>query len=111
MKRIFTLVIVCALFSTLASAQANPKITGIVKDEQGKPLQSATVSLLRQKDSSLAKVAVTDATGQYEFITGKPGKYIVSVVLVGYIKTVSPAFDLATADVNLPAFSLRPSVA
>jgi iron complex outermembrane receptor protein len=110
MKRIFTLVIACALFSTLASAQANPKITGIVKDEQGKPLQSATVSLLRQKDSSLAKVAVTDATGQYELITGKPGKYIVSIVLVGYIKTVSPAFDLATADVNLPAFSLRPSV-
>jgi iron complex outermembrane receptor protein len=109
MKRMFTLAFVCVLFSSLASAQANPKISGVVKDEQGKPLQSATVSLLREKDSSLAKAAITDAAGQYEFSISKPGRYIVSVVLVGYTKTVSSAFDLATADVNVPSFSLHPS--
>jgi iron complex outermembrane receptor protein len=90
------------LFSIAASAQTTAKVTGSVKDEQGKGLQSATVSLLRTKDSSLAKLAVSDQEGQYEMINIKPGKYFVSIALVGYAKTASASFDLGATDVSVP---------
>lgn len=107
MKKIFTLNIICSLFSLAAFAQTAAKVTGAVKDEQGKGLQSATVSLLRVKDSSLAKLAVSDQEGQYELINIKPGKYFVSIALVGYAKTVSAAFDLGATDMAVPGFTLR----
>ncbi|MDB5210457.1 MAG: hypothetical protein JWQ30_1284, partial [Sediminibacterium sp.] len=88
-------------------AQTTAKVTGSVKDEQGKGLQSATVSLLRAKDSSLAKLAVSDQEGQYELVNVKPGKYFVSIALVGYAKTGSAAFDLGATDVSVPAFALK----
>ncbi len=88
-------------------AQTTAKVSGSVKDEQGKSLQSATVSLLRAKDSSLAKLAVSDQEGQYELVNVKPGKYFVSVALVGYAKTGSAAFDLGATDVSVPVFALK----
>jgi iron complex outermembrane receptor protein len=106
MKQIFTLC-VAMLFSFAGMAQNTAKISGIVKDEQGKALQSATVSLLRAKDSSLAKLAVSGQDGQFEFINSKPGKYFVSVLLVGYAKGSSTSFDYAAADVSVPMISLR----
>ncbi len=109
MKRIFTLSIFCAFFFLTASAQTSPRITGAVTDEQGKALQSATISLLKAKDSSLAKLAVSGADGQFEFINIKPGKYLVSVLLVGYTKGVSTVFEYGTADVAIPGISLRQS--
>ncbi|MEO7531243.1 MAG: outer membrane beta-barrel family protein [Sediminibacterium sp.] len=109
MKKIFTLSVSCILFSILTLAQNVAKISGVVKDEQGKALQSATVSLLHTKDSSLAKLAVSDQNGRYEMNNSKPGKYFVSVVLVGYAKAGSNAFDLASTDIIVPALTLRQS--
>jgi len=109
MKIFFILSILSFFFSIAATAQATAKITGSVKDEQGKALQSATISLLRSKDSSLAKLAVSAQDGQFEFINMKPGKYFVSVVLVGYAKASSTAFDYATMDISVPAIALRQS--
>ena len=42
-------------------------ITGTVKDEQGKTLSGASVALKKLKDSTVAKLAVTNASGRYEF--------------------------------------------
>lgn len=106
MKNFFTLCIVSMLFVLSASAQNTAKISGIIKDEQGKALQSATISLLRSKDSSLAKSAVSDQNGLYEFVNTKPGKYFISASLVGHAKINSAAFDIAQADVNVPALTL-----
>ena len=109
MKKICTLSIFSILFSIAAMAQTTAKIDGVVKDEQGKALQSATVSLLRTKDSSLAKLAVSDQNGLFELVNIKPGKYFVSVALVGYTKAGSAAFDVSATDITVPAFSLHQS--
>lgn len=109
MKNIFTLCAVM-LFSFAGMAQNGAKISGTVKDEQGKVLQSATVSLLRAKDSTLAKLAVSDQDGQFEFINSKPGKYFVSVLLVGYAKGYTAGFDYASADVLVPIVTLRQTI-
>ena len=57
-----TLTTLIASFVLFAAAQAQ-KVTGIVKDQQGKGLEKSTVSLLRSKDSSVVKLAVTGNDG------------------------------------------------
>jgi len=95
--------------SMAAMAQSATRIAGVVKDEQGNPVQSATVSLLRARDSGLVKTAVTSADGLYEFVNIKPGKYFASVSLVGFAKAGSAAFDAAGSDINLPVIALKAS--
>ena len=107
MKRMFTLFVITCLFSITAFAQGTVTVSGVVKDEQGNAVQSATVSLLRAKDSSLAKVAVSAQDGKFSFVNIKPGKYFASVSLVGYIKINTNAFDVAGADIAIPAIALK----
>ncbi|MES2003799.1 MAG: TonB-dependent receptor [Bacteroidota bacterium] len=107
MRSVFTLL---TLFATIQlTAQSAAKLSGTVTDEKGNPLQSATVSLLRAKDSALAKLAVSDQKGLYELVNSKPGKYLVSIALVGYGKKFSAPFELNTADLSLPVIALQPA--
>jgi iron complex outermembrane receptor protein len=107
MVRKFTLYLLLSLVSAAGFGQAAIRISGIIKDELGNTIQSATVSLLRAKDSSLAKVAVTAQDGLYEFVNIKPGKYFTSVSLVGFVKHSSEIFDAGSTDITLPAIALR----
>jgi len=87
------------LFSAAVAAQ---KVSGVVKDQQGKGLDKTTVSLLRAKDSSVAKFSVTDNDGKYSFDQVTADKYLVSFTHVGYSPLYSASFDVAGADVVAP---------
>src|SRR4051812_44527505 len=106
MRKTFT-VLFLTMISLATIAQTSSRISGIVQDDQGKALQSATVSLLKAKDSSLVKAAVTDKSGQYEFINIKDGNYLVSISSVGYAKNHSKSFELNGTDVTVPSLSLK----
>ena len=83
------------------------QVTGNVKDDQGKSLQSATVSLKRSKDSSVVKLAVTNSTGNYTFTNIATGKYFVNTSHVGYVIKNSPAFEVSGEGlVTAPELSL-----
>ncbi len=84
---------------SFSSVQAQ-KVTGLVKDEQGKGLGQSTVSLLRTKDSSVVKLAVTGNDGKFS-IQSAAGSYLVSISHVGYAPQYSKPFDLS-ADLTLP---------
>ncbi|MFL5787626.1 MAG: outer membrane beta-barrel protein, partial [Flavisolibacter sp.] len=101
MRNIFTLSLMIIAFSS-ASAQTTGKISGSVMDGSAKRLQSATVSLLKAKDSSLVKLAVTDKAGQYEFLNIKAGKYLLSVTSVGFSKKFSDEFEINGNDITAP---------
>ena len=103
MKKLSTLLSIAILFSFIAQAQ-NGKITGSVKDASMKSIHSATVSLLKSKDSSVAKFVATGKDGQYEFSGIADGKYFVSVSNVGYAKVVSAPFEISSsnATINVP---------
>lgn len=109
MRRTFLLLIVFAATALGAVAQTTGKITGLVADDAGKGLASATVSLLRAKDSVLVKLAVSNKDGGYEFFNIKEGKYLLSVTSVGYGKKFSAPFTLASEEVNVPAMALTQS--
>src|SRR5688572_10928437 len=98
----------CVLLSTLVFAQdKNGKISGIITDESQKPLQSASVSLLRAKDSALVKIAVTDKEGRYEFEKLVEGKYLLSVTSIGFQKRVGQSLEITAVGSTLKAETIK----
>ena len=97
MKQKLTLLLVLVAVSTLQIfAQTKiGKITGTVTDESSKPIDGATVTLLRSKDAGLVKVSVTDKTGKYEFEKIADGDFIVSVTVAGFQKKNSAPFKIS----------------
>jgi len=110
MKKLFTLSI-AFLFSFIIYAQ-NGKITGNVKDASMKGIHSATVSLLKAKDSSVTKFVATGKDGEYEFLSIADGKYFVSVSSVGYAKVASASFEVSSSNsiINVPALVVSEQV-
>ncbi len=97
----FLPIVLCAL---MTQAQ---HITGNVKDEQGKSLSGASVLLKKVKDSSVAKLSVTNASGQYTFEGIRPGSYFINVSFVGHAPKNSPSFEVSgSGDINAPEIVL-----
>ena len=82
------------------------QVSGIIKDENGKPVNGSTVSLLNAKDSSVIKFAITKEDGRFRFSDTKKGAYLLSASYVGYEPSYTGGFSVADADVSLPAISL-----
>ncbi len=93
------------VFSLFISTLQAQKISGIVKDEQGKAVVNATVSLIQAKDSAVLKLAVTNADGSYSFQT-ETGNYFIRVSNIGYITKYSALVEVNT-DVTVPVISLE----
>lgn len=109
-KVIAVIIIVLSLLTLKGQAQTTTgKISGHVKDAENKALNSATISLLRAKDSSLVKMQVSDKEGRFEFDKIALGKYLIRVTLVGYSRTHSSPFEVsdATSSVELGTLSLK----
>ena len=111
MKKLFSL-LVAGTIVLFSQAQTNTgKVTGSIKDGgQQKIIDAASVSLLRAKDSSLVKIAVTDKQGNYVIENLKEGNYLVLATSVGHSKTYSKVFSISTAQpaVTVPVLQLIP---
>jgi hypothetical protein len=105
MRKIY-LVLLSIITGLAVSAQTTARVSGSVSDEQKKPVSAATISLLKAKDSSLVKLAVSDKAGQFEFVAIKDGAYLLSVSSVGFGKTYSGPFQVSGADVTAPSIVL-----
>ena len=115
MKTTYKILIIlfAVLQSGLALAQvAKPtaKITGTVLDEKGATMPFATVSLLKAKDSSLVKGALTNENGVYNIDRVNSGNYVVSVSVIGYTKLKSKAFVVNAADIVVPTLKLSTGI-
>ncbi|WP_234733701.1 outer membrane beta-barrel protein [Tellurirhabdus bombi] len=93
--KLLWIVLLLAVSSHLL-AQTTNAVTGLVQDQQGKPLELATILLLKAVDSSLVKGAVSDAQGRYHFEAVAPGSYRVAVSSIGYQKAYSAIFAIET---------------
>ncbi|MBC7902772.1 MAG: TonB-dependent receptor [Gemmatimonadaceae bacterium] len=98
------------LFSMLfvSAQEKSGKITGQVTDHESKPLEGATVQLLKADNKSLIKVSVTNKTGNFEMEKLASGKYILSVTAVGHA-LLTTAVELNGKDLNVPAIRLQQS--
>ena len=95
-------------FTASAQTAITGKVKGAVSSNQ-KPAESASVSLLKAKDSSVVKLAVSDKSGQFEIDNIKAGKYLLSAQLLGHVKYYGQPFDITTADqvYTSPAIDLK----
>ena len=82
--------------------------TGIVRDEQGKALAGANVTLQRANDSSLVKIAATNVSGQYSFLNIQPGKFFIGLSFVSYRSKTSAPFEVnGSGDITVPEMVLE----
>jgi iron complex outermembrane receptor protein len=102
MRLLLTLLLTATIFATQAQ-----QINGIAKDENGAPLTGATISLVRAKDSTVIKLAVTKTNGTYSFSTIKEGNYKVMASYVGYKPAFSASFNYNVADITVPDIKLN----
>lgn len=101
------LVTIVAGFLLMGSAVNAQQVTGTVKDDQGKVLDKATVSLLNAKDSSVAKLGVTGSNGKFSIGTSNPGSYLISTSHIGYAIKYSKVFEVSgSGDIDLGDISV-----
>lgn len=84
-------------------------ITGHLQNEQAKPMDYATVTLLRGKDSSVVKSTLTNDAGKYQFDNIIAGRYIIKATTVGYQPTYSPVLEVDNEVINAPVIQLKQS--
>jgi iron complex outermembrane receptor protein len=87
---LFTIAGISAIYAQ--PAQSSAKVSGALIDENGKPLDYATVSLLNAKDSTVVKGTLSNDAGAYAFDHINAGTYIIKATVVGYEKAVSKPF-------------------
>jgi hypothetical protein len=93
------LTIAFTTLSIVSQAQLkNGKISGTVIDGNTKTIESATITLIRAKDSSVAKMSVADKTGHYNFEGVTEGSYFVAITAVGHQKGLSETFTISAAN-------------
>lgn len=112
MKKLVALLTVLGIVSFSfvghAQTQLTSKVNGSVTGSQ-KAIESASIGLLRAKDSSVVKLAVSDKQGQFEIENVKQGKYLVAVQAVGHAKYYSESFEISgtTAGYTVKAIQLQ----
>ncbi len=112
-KTLYILLLLVASTSILVAQTTQPatKISGVLLDEQGKPMDYATVSLLKAQDSTIVKGTLSNEAGTYAFDHVKSGSYVIKATVVGYQKAASAAFTVTdtTSKVTAPVLKLLPT--
>ncbi|HEY4875382.1 MAG TPA: carboxypeptidase-like regulatory domain-containing protein, partial [Puia sp.] len=97
MKNKITIITVLILISLCSFAQSDiiKNISGLVQDENQKPIEAASISLLKSADSSIIKTITSDKKGGFSFYNVANGKYLVGISSVGHASFYSPAFEIS----------------
>jgi iron complex outermembrane recepter protein len=101
MKQLMTLLTVLTLSIVGQAQQTNGKVSGQVIDGTQKAIESATITLLRSKDSSVAKMTASGKEGRFQFENVLEGSYMLSITAVGYQKIFSNIFELNAANSSI----------
>ncbi len=110
MRRIFLCMMAGMLGLLNVNAQTTRgRISVMITGEQKQAVENATKELLKSKDSSLVKVAISDKSGLAEFDNIRMGEYLIKVSYVNFKTQYSSAFALteARATIQLPAIEMQ----
>jgi iron complex outermembrane recepter protein len=105
-KLILTITCLFTLAFNLIAQTQEPAIHGKIQDKSNSPVNGASVSLLFAKDSSLAKLAISDSNGVYRFGNITPGTYLLAATAVGYRKIFSAPIEYKVDQVQVQPISL-----
>ncbi|MBK9984801.1 MAG: TonB-dependent receptor [Saprospiraceae bacterium] len=96
----------------LSSSYLNAStIYGIVKDNENKAVEVATVTLFRTSDSTLVKAELTGVDGKFSFVEIPPGEYYVNISFLGFADFRSQSFTVSAEnnEINIPEILLQSS--
>lgn len=111
-KIVFLLAVVLTALSSVSYAQMKTgRVKGKVIDGSTRIVESATITLVRSKDSSVAKMSVADKSGQFTFEGVTEGAYFVTITAVGHEKGISETFSISETnpEVTLKTIELVPA--
>ena len=95
MKNILALLFTLVVMSSFAQI----KLTGIVKDSIGSPLELANIIAINKESNTLESYAITDASGKYVISLGKNGMYNIQVSYIG-LKSVDETVETKEVDLT-----------
>ncbi|MEX0769972.1 MAG: outer membrane beta-barrel family protein [Balneolaceae bacterium] len=98
------------LFFYSLDVQSQAVITGTVVEENGSQLPGANVLLLQPSDSAIVKGAVTDNSGVYELNNIHPGRYLLSVSMIGFQRFTSAPFESDQDPIRFETITLQVSL-
>jgi len=107
-QKLLTFIFAITFSTAIAFAQNGLKITGSINGTDGKPVDGATIYLLKASDSTVVKTALSNADGSYILAGLKTGSYKLSVVMIGFANYKSAEFQVADQDMTLPGIVLQP---
>ncbi len=103
-----TFLLLISIFSSMAQNTGNGKISLNILNDKNSPVENASASLLKTKDSSLYKTALSDKNGLVEFSFIKPGSYLIKISAANFQEQYSGVIDITESGnlVSLPAMVL-----
>ena len=109
---LFLMALVFLSITSIAQSSKNGKINVSIRNEQQQFLENATAELLRFKDSSLLKAAISDKTGAVVFENLATGNYRIRISMVGYTTLYSGSIviDESAKEVNVGTITLQTAV-
>ncbi|KQB99228.1 outer membrane beta-barrel protein [Pedobacter sp. Hv1] len=104
MKTYYTIVLLlfCLLGNQALMAQTTqPDLSITVLDEQQQPIANATVELRKADAKVLIKAAITSDKGVASFQVAGEGKYVATIIALGYVTKNTAALQLPMANQNI----------
>ncbi len=100
--------VLCCLL-VVAQTASKGRISVTIINEQNSGIENVTVELVRQKDSSLVKIAISDKNGVADFENIAFGSYRLKLSSVNTVVQYSTAFELSAEknDLSLAPISLQ----
>jgi hypothetical protein len=98
-KLFISLLMLILLFKVGQAQQASTKIIGVLKDNNNKPIEYATIALFKAKDSVLVKTTLSEPDGKFVFDQQTYGIYQIRISAMGYTNYRTGSLELsATAN-------------
>ena len=113
MKKSTLITVILSIFTVSAFAQTNTgTITGTITDGgDQKMIDAATISLFKEKDSSLVKINLADKAGNFVFEHVPSGKYYLLATSTGHLKAYSAVIEMKNeSNVSAGVLQLKDNV-
>ena len=100
--RLLILSVFIALSCFVNAQTPTSDILGLVSEENKTPIESASIALIRKQDTAAYKMAVSDKSGKFVFVSIPAGSYHIRITAVGHEPFSGTSFSVKTDQKNVP---------
>ena len=93
-------------FSTFAQNKTG-KISGNITDQESKPVEAATIQLMRVSDKGLVKAEITNKSGNFTFDKIDDGTYFITISSQGFEKKTTEPFEISATNQSVDLAVLK----